>query len=60
MARKPMMKSAPGIHKAAVEEPTEDLPEEDDFEITFYQPMKIVEEHAAYKDAISPPKRNLS
>ena len=60
MARKPMMKSAPGIHKAAVEEPTEDLPEEDDFEITFYQPMKIVEEHAAYKDAIPPPKRNLS
>lgn len=43
--------------KAAVEEPTEDLTEEDDFEITFDQPMKIVEEHAAYKDAIPPPKK---
>lgn len=34
------------------EEIPEDLTEEDEFEITYDQPVKIVEEHSAYKDAL--------
>jgi len=34
------------------DEPSEDLTEEDEFEITYDQPVKIVEEHSAYKDAL--------
>jgi len=40
----------PGKH--VEEEASEDLTEEDDFEITYDQPTKIVEEHSAYKDAL--------
>jgi len=38
--------------KHVEEEVSEDLTEEDDFEITYDQPVKIVEEHSAYKDAL--------
>jgi len=45
--------STPRSSKKPIEEEvSEDLTEEDEFEITYDQPVKIVEEHSAYKDAL--------
>jgi len=45
--------------KPVEEEISEDFTEEDEFEITYDQPVKIVEEHSAYKDALQTTVKNV-
>jgi len=59
--KKPAASSSNGVsrtpRKGIEEEVSEDLTEEDEFEITYDQPVKIVEEHSAYKDALQTVKK---